>query len=72
MLTATVLPRVFVFKNGNEETTLADPHEKWTPESVLNYYAGTYPQLTTAKVGTYEIENDKIVYRFESTIGTKG
>ena len=72
MLTATILQRVFVFQNEGVEVSLPDPSDKWTPEAVLNYYAPTYPVLTTAKVAGYEIEDDKLVYRFESTIGAKG
>ncbi|MEP7375696.1 MAG: PRTRC system protein C [Chitinophagaceae bacterium] len=72
MLTATILPRVFLFKKEGEDISLPDPFAKWSPEKVLDYYAGTYPELTTAKVAGYEIEEDKFVYRLESTIGTKG
>jgi PRTRC genetic system protein C len=72
MLTATILPRVFLFKNEGQEIALPDPHDTWTPEAVLNYYAGTYPLLTTAKVSGHEIEDDQLVYRFETTIGHKG
>ena len=32
----------------------------------------TYPELTTATVHGPEWENDRTVYRFKTTIGTKG
>jgi len=72
MLTATVLPRVFVFESEGQKITLPDPHESWPPQRVLDYYTPNYPQLTTAKVSGGEIEDDKLVFQFESTIGTKG
>jgi PRTRC genetic system protein C len=72
MLNATILTRVFVFTQEGQEISLPDPNEKWTTQKVLDYYTGTYPILTTAKVAGGGIENDQMVYRFESTIGTKG
>jgi PRTRC genetic system protein C len=72
MLNATILTRVFVFTQESQEIRLSDPHEKWPPQKVLDYYTSTYPILTTAKVSNGDIENDQMVYHFESTIGTKG
>lgn len=72
MLTATPLPRVFIHTENNEEIRLTDPAEKLSVEAVLNFYAGTYPVLTTAKIEGPQIQNDEIVYRFVSTLGTKG
>lgn len=72
MLTTTQLPRVFIHTENNEEIRLADPAEKLSVEAVLNFYSGTYPVLTTAKIEGPEIENDEIIYRFVSTLGTKG
>jgi len=72
MLTTTQLPRVFIHTENSEEIRLADPAEKLSVEAVLNFYAGTYPVLTTAKIEGPEIQNDEVVYRFVSTLGTKG
>lgn len=72
MLITTQLPRVFIHKENNEEIRLTDPAEKLSVEAVLNFYARTYPVLTTAKIEGPEIENDEIIYRFVSTLGTKG
>jgi PRTRC genetic system protein C len=72
MLTATIMPRVFLFELEGQDVKLPDPDDKWTPQRVLDYYTGTYPALTTAKVSGGEIEDDQLVYRFETTIGTKG
>ena len=72
MLTTTQLPRVFIHTENGQEVRLADPSLKLTPEAVLNFYANTYPVLTTAKIEGPEIKDDEIHYRFVSTLGTKG
>jgi len=38
----------------------------------LNFYANTYPILTTAKISAPRIEEDTVQYQFESVMGTKG
>ena len=42
------------------------------PEAVLNMYAQTYPELTTAKIEGPEIKNDRVEYIFQAMLGTKG
>lgn len=72
MLVANSLERVFIFPDKEAEIRLSDPSRDFSPEAVLNFYAQTYPLLTTAKIAGPEITNDEIQYRFETTIGTKG
>ncbi|QAR30282.1 PRTRC system protein C [Ornithobacterium rhinotracheale] len=72
MLLATELQRVFKLKDNGQEIELADPNPQWSVESVLNFYSNQYPILTTAKVSTPKIEEDSVVYKFESIMGTKG
>ena len=72
MLETSILDRVFLFDNDGQELKLADPDNSMRPEAVLNYYAGTYPILTTAKIEGPEINDDAVEYRFISTLGTKG
>ncbi|RZJ90136.1 MAG: PRTRC system protein C [Chryseobacterium sp.] len=72
MFTASILPRVFVFKDKVVEVRLSDPSIKMTPEEVMNFYSGTSPILTTAKIEGPEITGDEIEYRFITTLGTKG
>lgn len=72
MLIAQKLERVFILRENSQNIELTDPNIKWSAESVMNFYANTYPILTTAKVSAPKIENDKVVYRFESVMGTKG
>lgn len=72
MLLATQLERVFILKDNGQEIRLTDPQPKWSVEAVMNFYANTYPILTTAKVSAPQIRNDTVEYRFESVMGTKG
>jgi len=72
MLETNILDRVFLFDNDGQELKLEDPDNNISPQAVLNYYAGTYPILTTAKIEGPEIKDDAVEYRFISTLGTKG
>lgn len=72
MLLTTQLERVFILKDNGQEIRLTDPEPKWSVEAVMNFYANTYPILTTAKVSAPQIRNDTVEYRFESVMGTKG
>lgn len=72
MLVATKLERVFILNEKGQEIKLTDPEPKWSVETVLNFYANTYPILTTAKITGPAINDDTVQYRFESVMGTKG
>lgn len=72
MLSASLLPRVFVLKEREQDTRLSDPSVSFSPEQVMDFYSGTYPILTTAKIEGPEITGDEIEYRFITTLGTKG
>ena len=72
MLLATLLERVFILKEDGQEINLTDPEPKWSVEAVMNFYANTYPILTTAKVSAPQIKDDAVEYKFESVMGTKG
>lgn len=72
MLLATLLERVFILKDNGQEIKLTDPEPKWSVEAVTNFYANTYPILTTAKVSAPQIKDDAVEYKFESIMGTKG
>lgn len=72
MLLATELERVFIIVDKGQEIKLSDPEPKWSVEAVMNFYANTYPILTTAKVSAPCIREDTLQYTFESIMGTKG
>lgn len=58
------------FKHGNRQ--LDDPDPEMTPEEVMQFYAGTYPELTTSNVHGPKMEGEVAVYEFKTTVGTKG
>jgi len=72
MMQTTLMPRVFMMKEKNNDIVLADPDPKWNVDTLMNFYAHSYPMLTTAKAVGPEIKNDTVTYRFETTMGTKG
>ncbi|OKS88725.1 PRTRC system protein C [Mucilaginibacter polytrichastri] len=72
MLQTTQLERIFIHKDNGQEVRLTDPNDTMNPDMVLNFYTGTYPILTNARIVGPEIKDDFIQYRFESTMGTKG
>jgi len=69
---AIILPRVFIHTVNGHEVRLKDLGSEYTPEAILDFYSGTYPILATAKIGSPEIIDDELKYKFISTIGTKG
>lgn len=66
------LQRIFKFKKNAADVVLSDPDSSMSPSEVMDFYSMTYPELTTATVHGPEWEDDKTVYRFKTTIGTKG
>ncbi len=72
MLIAKQLDRVFLLTENGRDLRLTDPEPSWSVEAVMNFYANTYPILTTAKISAPRIEEDTVQYRFESVMGTKG
>ncbi|RKD15145.1 PRTRC system protein C [Pelobium manganitolerans] len=72
MLIAKQLDRVFLLTENGTDLRLTDPEPSWSVEAVMNFYANTYPILTTAKISAPRIEEDTVQYRFESAMGTKG
>lgn len=72
MLIAKHLDRIFLLKENGTDIRLTDPEPSWSLEAVMNFYANTYPILTTAKISAPQIEDDTVQYRFESVMGTKG
>ena len=69
---AMILPRIFLHKENGQEIRLTDPNDTFTIAEVQNFFAGTYPVLTNAKITGPEIKDDEVQYRFESTMGNKG
>ena len=68
MLQATPLKRSFAFLG----VKLPDPNPKLSAEEVRSFYSAQYPDLATAAIIGPEAVGDKLVFRFERAIGTKG
>ena len=66
------LKRVFILKKGNGTLTLEDPDSRMSLSEVTDFYSINYPELITATLHGPELEEDRAVYRFKTTIGTKG
>lgn len=66
------LKRVFILKKGNGTLTLEDQDSRMSLSEVTDFYSINYPELTTATLHGPELEEDRAVYRFKTTIGTKG
>ena len=59
------IKRVFKLKKGN-------PDSRMSLTEVTDFYSMNYPELTTATLHGPEFEEDRAVYHFKTTIGTKG
>mgnify|MGYP002574866117 CR=1 FL=1 len=68
MLTTTKMKRVFEYKGKK----LADPSPDMTPDEVMMFYANTYPELTTSTVESGVTNKGEMLFKFKTTIGTKG
>ncbi|SCH95334.1 PRTRC system protein C [uncultured Bacteroides sp.] len=64
--------RVFKLKKGNSTLVLEDPDSRMSLTEVTDFYSMNYPELTTATLHGPEFEEDRAVYHFKTTIGTKG
>ena len=72
-LEVTNIERKFEFENADgEKVIMPDPGTHMSTDEVMNFYANTYPELTTATVSGPEMKEDKAVYTFKTTVGTKG
>jgi PRTRC genetic system protein C len=65
-----VKPITRKFLYNNEE--LMDPNPEMSANEVLDFYANTYPELTTAQAVETSSEEDTIKYIFVVAKGTKG
>ena len=66
------IKRVFKLKKGNSTLVLEDPDSRMSLTEVTDFYSMNYPELTTATLHGTEFEEDRAVYHFKTTIGTKG
>ncbi len=71
-LHATGLTRLFKIKKGAAVIDLPDPNPSLTPEDVIRFYSGQYPELTNCTVNGPKTEGGFMLYEFSTTVGTKG
>lgn len=71
-MNVTALSRKFFFQNKSQEVELNDiPNLE--PKEVMEFYAGTYPELTNGSIDYKGIINNSYEkYLFKPLIGTKG
>ena len=72
MLLPSQLEIIFILKDNGQEIKLPDPEPKWSVGAVMNFYANTYPILTTAKVSAPHIKADAVQYNLARVMGAKG
>ena len=63
------LKREFRYNGG---LCLPDPNPNLTVAEVINLYATTYPEITTAAIEGPEVIGNRLVYRLTRAIGAKG
>lgn len=72
-LQVTTLKRTFIIKKGKgKDIELPDPNPEMLSAEVIKFYSAEHPELTNATINGPKVENDKAVYGFNSSVGTKG
>lgn len=71
-LEVTNLKRTFSVKIAGKKVELADPNPEFSLEEVMQFHATKYSELTTCTIDGPNIEGNKAVYEFKTTVGTKG
>lgn len=66
------LTREFVVESKGNKITLPDPDPNMSPDQVMTFYSNTYPELVTSSCHGPAYQDDKMVYSFKTTVGTKG
>ncbi len=67
-ITITALTRVFKY-NG---TKLKDPSPEMSPDHVRQFYAKTYPELSTSIIEGPVTDHTAQTFEFRRGVGTKG
>ena len=72
ILASTPLKRKFVFKNKGKEIELEDFNPNASPEEIVKFYSGQYPELTSATVDEPKYVGNSTVFNISSSPGTLG
>jgi PRTRC genetic system protein C len=73
-LQVTNLKRSFTIDKGKggKNVDLSDPNPEMTPEEVMKFYSGNYPELTNAIVDGPKVVGDKANYTITTKAGKLG
>lgn len=72
-LQVTYLTRTFTLDKGSgKKIDLVDPNKELSPEEVLKFYSGTYPEMTNAVVNGPVVIDDKATYTITTKAGKLG
>lgn len=72
VLAAEKIERKFIYKKNGKEIVLTDINPDQTPEQVVKFYCGQYPELTNAKIEAPAWEGSNMVFNIGTSAGTKG
>jgi PRTRC genetic system protein C len=71
ILKSEKLTRSFLYDKDGEEIKLVDFNPQSTPEEIVKFYSGQYPELTNAKIEP-EFEGNNVTFNISTSVGTKG
>jgi PRTRC genetic system protein C len=72
ILESKPLKRKFVFKKKGKEIELDDFNPNASPEEIIKFYSGQYPELTSATVDEPKYVGENVVFNISDSPGTLG
>lgn len=72
VLTHEPVKRVFTFEKNKKKIDLPDFNPALPPESIIKFYAGTYPELTNAKIQAPDHKGNDLHFNIGTEVGTLG
>lgn len=72
ILSSSTLVRRFAYKKNGKEIILDDFNPLLSPEEILKFHSGQYPELTTASIEEPEIKGNDMTFNITTKVGTKG
>jgi PRTRC genetic system protein C len=71
-LDSVPLKRIFKYEKNGKTIELTDPSPNMSPQEVVKFYCGQYPELTNASVEQPEYEGSNIIFNISEQTGTLG
>lgn len=72
VLQASRITRKFIYEKDGNKIILPDFNANATPEQIVKFYSGQYPELTNASIEAPEWEGETMTFNIGTTVGTKG